>query len=650
MTASFSRKLDDLNATLLQLGTFDVDPIAERLLEGSGHSAIAVGSGGSAVGAEFLAYCRETLGFGITVVQTPMEMVLGTADLCDVDVWLFSASANNADVLAAARAATQRGCRTIQIVTRSAFGEAAVYVQENAGTVLSVPVASESDGYLATHSMISTLGCLLLASDAIVGDPLGRREIVCKLQERLEYTRSPTSRLRFAEAFSELSSRKTLILLADPQFRSVSTLLETSLWEASICTVQCADFRNFAHGRHTWLHHHATSSFVLALTSHETKTAWAALSDLLPPPIRRETIHLGECGRLFNVLGVIEGLGVIEAMGMATNIDPGKPGYGKFGPAIYDDRSLEDVEAELPKTVRHKRIARRKFDEPVENATSLISAFNQRLDSLGSIPIGALAFDYDGTLVATSKRLDPPCSEIVAELIRLDAHGIRLGVATGRGKSAGEDLRKVLPQDMHKRVILGYYNGSHLTTLDVDISQDRLLDDPAVVETAAWLRERGDLFKSTDYKVKPTQITIDADKLEHPYRFRRVLLECPAVQSRTVRITQSGHSFDIVASSTSKLAVVEALAHSIPDKQVLCFGDSGAAAGNDYALLASPYGISVGEVCGSTTGCWSLFGRDPTGPDALLKVLRALIPSSQRGEIRLSIDALLSNATDKNNA
>lgn len=650
MTHVFTAKLDHLDATLQQLEAFDATLITGRLSASRGHPSIAVGSGGSAVAAQFLAYCRETLGLGFTAVQTPMELVLGADDLSDVDVWLFSAGANNADILAAARAAVQRRCRSLQIVTRGPTGKAAVFVETAGGTVLSIPVASERDGYLATHSMISTISGLLLASDAIVGQVQGQREIVGKLRGRLKHARDPAVKFRLAEAFSTLKTRDTLLLLTDPQLHSVSTLLETSIWEASICPVQRADFRNFAHGRHAWLHHRADETFVLALTSHETETLWTTLSGVFPPHIRRETISFAECGRLSNALGIIDALGIIEAMGQAVGVDPGKPGYGDFGPAVFDDRSLEFAEAELPKPVRHKRMAKLKFDEPAEKSASLFSHFNRHLERLSATPIGGLAFDYDGTLVATSERYEPPRSEIIAELIRLDSQGIKLGIATGRGKSAGADLRKVLPELMHPRVIMGYYNGSHLTTLDVDIAKERPSDSPVIAATAAWLASREDLFVSMRYDIKPLQITIDMQLLHHPYRFRQDLADCPTLISEEVRVTQSGHSFDIVASTASKLAVVEALKSSVPNAQIICFGDSGTAVGNDHALLSSPYGVSVGEVCGSAAGCWSLFGGHPTGPDALLKVLRAMIPSSEEGQVRLSIASLFSNAPQKNNA
>ena len=206
------------------------------------------------------------------------------------------------------------------------------------------------------------------------------------------------------------------------------------------------------------------------------------------------------------------------------------------------------------------------------------------------------------------------------QFVRLDAAGVRLGVATGRGGSAGRDLRAVLPTEMHPRVLMGYYNGGHLASLDVDIKEERPAEDPDISATAEWLRSRDDLFVGTGYDIGPLQIMIDAGIVRQPHRFRRDMAECPAVVSGRVRVTESGHSFDIVTAAATKLRVVIAIRQGIPmEMEVLCFGDSGSSTGNDHALLAHPYGISVGEVCGTPRGCWSLFGDNPTGPRALLR-------------------------------
>jgi hypothetical protein len=159
-------------------------------------------------------------------------------------------------------------------------------------------------------------------------------------------------------------------------------------------------------------------------------------------------------------------------------------------------------------------------------------------------------------------------------------------------------------------------------------------------KTAAWLEERSDLFTKHEFKHREVQITVDMDKLLHPYRFAIDLRQCAPFADGRVRVMASGHSYDIVPIASSKLVVVETIKAGLPlDSEVLCFGDSGSRPGNDHALLSHPFGISVGDACGAANGCWSLFGARPIGPEAVLHILRALLPSNA-GRIRLDVSSL----------
>jgi fructoselysine-6-P-deglycase FrlB-like protein len=641
MTHTFTAKLDSLDQTVASMIGFDAADIAAGLANGRGKLAVAVGSGGSAVVAEFFSRCRDSLGLGPTIVQTPMEIAVGIHDHTFSDVWLFSAGADNADVVAAAQAALQRRCRSIQIVTRGPSGAAAGIVRAAGGEVHAVPVATEQDGYLATHSLIGSIGALLLASDIVAHDAVGHGVLLDALRHRISESRDSVRRSAIADSLASMSRRDTVILVADPQLRTMATLLETSIWEACLCPIQSTDLRNFAHGRHAWLHHRANETFLIALTGLETQKVWAPLAAILPSEIRQLTIDLADCGRLSNALGVVDGLGLIEGMGQALGIDPAKPGYGAFGPPMYANRSLAVLVRDLSPPVRQKRAAMAQADERAAEPNPLLEISRGRLKLLREATIGGLVLDYDGTLVSTSERYHPPRPEILEQLERLDGAGARIGIATGRGSSAGRDLRAVLPKQMHQRVIVGYYNGGHIATLDIDLDEYPAPVDPIMAEAADWLQSHDDLFVTPTYKVGGLQITIDSRALRKPYRFRRDMLDCPAVRTGRAIVTGSGHSFDIVATTSSKLRVVSELRRVVArGSEILCFGDSGSRTGNDHALLSHPFGISVGEVCGTPDGCWSLFGDHSTGPDALLRALRALLISVS-GEIRLDIDLLL---------
>lgn len=645
-TPSFSAKLDALPATIDLLRDFDAGPLSAGLRAGIGRHAVSVGSGGSAISAEYLARCRDTLGLGPTTVQTPMQTVLDSHDLSGSDVWLFSAGADNPDVVAAAQAAVDRRAGSLRIVTRNPEGAAVKTALAGGGTACIVPVADAKDGYLATHSLLSTVCALLLASDSPC-EPRGRRALLDGLLSWVLAMRDAVNRAGLRETVGGLAMHHTVIVANDPLLRPAAVLLDTSLWEASLCNVQTTDLRNLAHGRHAWLHHRAGETLVLAVTSAESRKIWSAIESVLPDPPRRLVLDRGAGGRLDNAFAIIDCLGIVEAIGDVLGVDPGKPGIGEFGRSIYGDRSLEALAATMPSRLRHKRAAAARLDSGDRGGPPLHEIWRDRLSMLAAADIGGAVFDYDGTLVTAEGRWEPPRQAIIDELVRLQGLGLRIGVATGRGGSAGEDLRKVLPPDFLRSILVGYYNGGCILPADVDLREQPPSPHPAIAETAEWLGGRSDLFLESKFKASGVQITVDMDRLRHGYRFPVDLADCPPVAAGVVRVAASGHSFDIVPATSSKLAVVDAIQDLIGEgKAVLRFGDSGSRTGNDNALLSHPLGISVGEVCGEPDGCWSLFGPEAVGPEALLKILRSLV-SSQDGGIRLDVASLGLNNSPK---
>ena len=627
----FAEKLGGL-ATTIELALLGpLAPLAAALEAGVGRTIVAVGSGGSAVAAEYLARCRTTLGLGATIVRTPMELVLGDAVPAD-ETWLLSAGADNCDIAAAFRTAIDVGTGPIRMVTTRAKGAVAIEVEQHSrGSTFVLPVADPKDGFLATHSLIATMAALLAAAALCAEQPVSDA-VVSRFAADCRAALGKNGPIA-----PEFRNGDTILLLHDPQVRAVATLIETSLWETGIAPVQKVDFRNFAHGRHVWAARHPDTMLVLALNSAETRKTWESLAAALPPEIRRAAYDFGNGGRGRVAAGIVEGLAIVRALGEVAGIDPGRPGSGEFARAIYEDGSLLRLAEALTPPVRHKRRAVLAYDAAAAHHTSICALGSDRLRELASARFSGLVFDYDGTLVKTAQRFDPPSPEIIAELTRLLDQGVRVGIATGRGGSAGEILRSSLPVRAHPLVLVGYYNGGHLRTLDVDIRDDALEPDPGISSVAEWLSVSDLLLPGIKWRRAPVQITIEHAQLRDARRFSTVLEACPAVAAGRVRVLRSHHSFDIVPSTTSKLAVVRAVRRAASDL-VLCVGDSGSPLGNDYELLSEPYGTSVDAVCGSALGCWSLFGEDRKGPDAVLRLLRSL--ALVEGGVAVDIDAL----------
>ena len=81
---------------------------------------------------------------------------------------------------------------------------------------------------------------------------------------------------------------------------------------------------------------------------------------------------------------------------------------------------------------------------------------------------GGVVLDYDGTVVETRRRFEPADPDMVSELNRVAGAGVRIGIATGRGVSVRRDLQKRLPRALWPVVLVGYYNGAEIASLDDD--------------------------------------------------------------------------------------------------------------------------------------------------------------------------------------
>ena len=635
----FSKKLDHLLSTINVCLGADCESLSSALSEGQDRPAIAVGSGGSAISAEYFRRCRETCSFGKTTVETPMQFVTGVSGLSGSDVWLFTAGAENPDAMAAVQSAYRRGAEKIFMVTRSPHGRAAILLEELGGKIFPAPVSDEKDGFLATHSLVATTTILLVAFDAITDTPFGN-ELRDQFEEAAKAELGKAARDRYRKLFSELKADDTLLVLNQPQLSPISTLIDTSVWEASICNVQTTDFRNFAHGRHSWLHHRADDSFVVALTGHDWPTVHNSVLSLIPATVRKSIVDFGNCGRFDNAVGILRGLVLIEAMGDAVGVDPGKPGVGPFGRSIYDDEALYSASRSLTSAVRHKYAAVLKQDTSIASTADLFVAHFDRITFLEDVTIGAIVLDYDGTVVSTEDRFSPPSSEIIRQILRLRELGVEIAIASGRGGSVGENLRQIFDVEAQKSILIGYYNGAYLQFLNVDINVHRPEANSDIEKAIDWMECNTHMFCSFERPKLGVQIAVQKKNLVSPSEFELAISAfLPGIENR-LRLDRSAHSYDLVVERASKLNVVEAVKAKIPeDAVVLCVGDSGTIVGNDYDLISSPSGISVDAVCCSPEGSWTLFGYEHTGPDALRRILASLIPSANGG-VRFASDGL----------
>lgn len=638
MTAVFTAKVSGLRDTVSAACASDLGALVEALERAADYPVAAVGSGGSAVSAEFLSSCRTWLLHSATAVTTPMAFALDPV-LPKWGVWLFTAGGENPDIRAAFQTAIKEHGRRVEVVTARGRSLADGVGVDDARLHI-VPVTDEKDGFLATHSLASTLTSLLLASDEVAG--LGPAERGDRVRARADTLLAPSNRARTIETVAEAwdPGRDTLIILHDPALAAAAVMIETSCWEAGLCRTQRTDFRNFAHGRHVWLDRHSDQTVVLALTCDRSMPFWESIRSCIPPTIPRMHFGFGAPGRHTLFDAVLSSFGIVEGLGKTTGIDPGKLRVADFGRAIYNSRDLLVAIENEDAATRRKRRSEQRADEPDRTAAAWSSHRDEFVERLGAAEFGALILDYDGTMVATDRRGEPPDGPVIDELRKLLDGGIAVALATGRGGSVGEELRGCLPPEHCDRVLVGYYNGAHIVPLAVDIRETHLKPDAAITDVYRLIRAEPGMFPNGWFpKESPFQITIGIDKLasaaDGVRRLREIVGASPAL-----RMVRSGHSIDICPVWAAKPRVLEAVRAKMVDErlQMLAIGDSGDRHGNDYDLLGGDFGLSVDRVCEREISCWNLLPGNVSGPDGLLRILGGMrLTGVGRAQLDVSI-------------
>lgn len=634
MTPIFSSKLDRLRDTIEMAAREDHGSLATAIKSCAGTPVFAVGSGGSAIAAEFLATCRASLSHAPTSVVTPMSYVLEARGSLGLPAWLFSASGENQDIQAALSMAAAENVTSLDILTSGAEGTLAKTARAmsgaaNAPRVHIAPVADPKDGFLATHSAIAAASALTIAADLAAG--------VDRIADRCGRMMADVGRWMAREARDDVRGRlaglqscDTLLLLYDPQLACAATAIETSCWEAGLCAVHRADFRNFAHGRHVWLARHAPQTFVVALTCEKTYQLWSFIEEQVPGDASTAHFAFGRAGRGTTFESLLASFVIVEAAGALKGVDPGRPGVADFGRRIFDSPGLLQLVEGDDAAVRRKERAQRRIDPPERNVTDWLARRDEYVADLAGADLRALVMDYDGTVVSTEKRLEPPDQEILERLSDLVDHGLIVAFATGRGGSVGEELRKHFSEAQCRKILVGYYNGAHIASLDVDITIAPPQPDGSIATFHERLTEEDGLFVATWRPKKgPLQVSIPFDKLvagdRGVDRVHAIARELAIGDEPAVKVVRSGHAIDVFPAWAGKTNVVERARQMSghPEGAILRVGDSGDNQGNDHELLTGPLGLSVGRVCHRETSCWNLAPAQIGGPEGVKRILRA---------------------------
>ena len=620
MGRPYAAELGELDATYAWSVSASVDELARSVAGLAQRDAVFVGSGGSLTSAHFATFLHGRMTGRAAQTLTPYELASMDRVLTDVAVVICSAAGSNPDVIAAAQVAVKRApAQLFAITTRGGSPLEAELATAGWPRCHAFATPTKKDGFLATNSLLATIVLLTRAYEVFAG---ARSLLPSTLDELIHpgWAR-PQFLKRLHTTAGAALSRDTLVVLHGTTTKPAAMDVESRFTEAALGCVQPADYRNFAHGRHHWLARHGKSTGVIAFAMAGDDVARKTLA-LLPAAIPRHEVVVAP-GVAGAAAAVCQSVFLASIAGQDKGIDPGRPHVPTFGRKLYHLRAMpapfegygERARERLHLAVERKTAltisalaARGELDRWVEHFTAFVGR-------LASARIRAIAVDYDATLCGADRRLLGPSAAIIKRLNAILDAGCVVAVATGRGKSVREALRKhITTAARQARVLVGYHNGAEIGSLaDVGCPPVELPLAEELVAIAASLRDSTIITRHATFEAKGRQIAIelhaggDAHAVyEEAGRLVRAHAQCGRIS-----VVTSSHSVDVLAGGVSKLSVVDRIAEhlGLSDRgkdSVLCIGDRGRFPGNDAELLTHPLSLTVDQASDDPGTCWNL--------------------------------------------
>jgi fructoselysine-6-P-deglycase FrlB-like protein len=613
----------------------DVSQLAHFLTRWKGEHVVFVGSGGSYSAAAIGSLFRELAHHSVSTAASPHEFTGISKRLAPLCL-LLSAEGKNRDILQAAHTAGAADISAAAITLTLDNPLVALAARANTPRVFAYQMDWIKDGYLATNSL---LAMVLLLFRAFFGDS-EFQVLSSRLSE--EYLNQRRLALQKLQGFAEIRQRG-LLLLYSSQAQSFAVDLESKLSEAALATVQTADLRQFAHGRHLQLADKKTAPSVLIAYSTAEHALAEATRAQIPDGVAVEMVAIeGTTDREVAVWGLIDAMLVVEVLALAAGVDPGAPDVPMFGRNIHalDPSQLSPIG--MAESCRLTIAARRKSGARIQRQPlpKVVDAAQAYVDRLTHANFLGLVTDFDGTLCRTECRFDDMDRQIVDELSSLIRRGFKVAIATGRGDSLHKILRKAFDEELHRAILVGYYSGSYIASLDNTFVEP--IANEGFAKLWDWLRETACELPESEWRelARGGQFSLrlsSAQSCKSLASLVRVWID--QNELKDWRVFCSGHSVDVLDHRTSKRNVVHSFAnaHSIdPITEILRVGDCGQEGGNDFELLSEGMSLSCAEVSTALKSCWNFGALGNSQSDVTLSYLRALVQKGQGFKLLMS--------------
>ena len=598
MGKPYKSELLKLSDTYAWAATQSLDALSDFRVNTHERAAYFIGSGGSLSAAVYGAYLHSAFNRGVGVGLTPLEFS-SRQHLSESAVLVYSAGGGNIDVLSAFRHAVTQESEFVAVLCLNKESKLASLTSQYEyvdSWIESSPVGG--DGFLATNSLLA----FFVLSHRIF-QPLS--PLPATYQD-----------LRNLCSFSEMSAkeavrREHLIVLYGASTHAAALDLESKMSEAGLASVQLADFRNFAHGRHNWLAKKAASSAVVSFVTPEEQEIARKTHKILEGICPLAVIEIHSTGGLASLAALTAVFAITEYAGDERRVDPGRPGVPTFGRKIYNLR-VRTPSSRVGAGPRLVDVIRRKLD-PDEGTLSRDSkrliehAAHAAHARLRETPIRALVLDFDNTICGCSERFGKLLPAIQSELERIASDGIPIGIATGRGQSARTQLRDSIAERHWSSFTVGYYNGSVIAPLTDDLNLLSAAPLQGPLSSAAEALGNDNVIETLcNITVRYQQITLEPKVDVKIVRLWKEACRTLAPLREDLKIVHSSRSIDVLYSGTSKMRLVNFLATAAGDESgVLCIGDQGQFPGNDSELLSHPLSLSSDRCSYSLDSCWN---------------------------------------------
>lgn len=619
----FASELDLLPATYSWALECSIDGLSAWVEAQSDLPLIAVGSGGSLSSATYVAMLHESATGRPSRYVTPLELGLITSAQSTALV-LLTAGGSNPDIIAATleTGALDSPSTMVMVLKRqSTIGRTrAKYPWID---LVEFDSPAGKDGFLATNSLLATMA---LAHRAYTSVFPGLGSLPATL-----VSAEPTLRGDSGAGVGPALARSTYLVLYEGWGKPAALDLESKLSESGLAAGLVSDFRNFAHGRHYWLANHPSTTAIVALVSSESKRLWENTAKLIPPEIPIIELATSAAGPQASIPLVSGVMTLVNELGKSQGVDPGKPTVPDFGRRIYH---MSSRAAQKRKHVMLDQFVQRKLGAPMARWPSSVteataSALRETVARLEAQTFGGILFDYDGTLCPTEHRFGDLPSDIADALNSILLNGVPVGIATGRGKSVYSSLRRSIDDAYWSRVLVGYYNGGIIKRLDSPPPSGDGTPQGQLKEFVDDASRHSQLIAMAEPEIRIYQASLQPRTGISTDRLFAAVAEFVSRQNyHDLAVVRSGHSVDVLSAGVSKLLVRSEMAATygldLQRSPILSIGDSGSLGGNDSALLASPWSLSVDQAPSLTDSAWNLAPPGHRGVAATLDYLAAM--------------------------